>query len=261
MCDPVPHREISFVLNLHLPSSNMASIATTLQFLTVPAVKKHTATVIFVHGLGDTGYGWQPVAGMFSKETSLGHVKWVLPHSPQSPVTANMCMVMPSWFDIKSFGFKDVEDEAGMLKSKASLTELIDAELAAGIPSNRIILGGFSQGAAMSLLTGLSFEKQLAGIVCLSGWVPIKDTLHKMLAPYAKRLPIFWGHGSNDPLVQPRLAEESVEFLKSIGILDAKPNELAGLSYNVYPGVGHSTNMQELEDLKGWIAKVIPEQS
>lgn len=183
-------------------------------------------------------------------------------------------------FDIKSFGFKDVEDEAGMLKSKASLTQLIDAELAAGLPPTRIILGGFSQGAAMSLLTGLSLDKQLAGIVCLSGWVPIKDTLQKvrasfllqsllllisdvisqMLAPHSKQMPIFWGHGSGDPLVKPIFAEESVEFLKSVGISNAKPGELNGLSYNIYPGVGHSTNMQELEDLKVWIAKVIPEQ-
>ncbi|KAJ3895598.1 Phospholipase/carboxylesterase/thioesterase [Lentinula edodes] len=238
----------------------MASVATALHSLTVPAAKKHTATVIFVHGLGDTGHGWEPVANMFKKEPTLGHVKWVLPHSPQSPVTANMCMVMPSWFDIKSFGFKDVEDEAGMLKSKASLTQLIDAELAAGLAPNRIILGGFSQGAAMSLLTGLSLDKQLAGIVCLSGWVPIKDTLQKMLAPHSTQMPIFWGHGSSDPLVKPIFAEESVEFLKSVGISNAKPGELSGLSYNIYPGVGHSTNMQELEDLKVWIAKVIPEQ-
>jgi len=237
-------------------------MSSVLKFLTVPAVKKHTATVIFVHGLGDTGYGWYPVSTMFQKDPSLEHVKFVLPHSPESPVTANMCMVMPSWFDIKSFGFRDAEDEAGILNSRTSLIQLIDAEIAAGIPPNRIVLGGFSQGASMSLITGLTLEdKQLAGVVCLSGWVMIKPTFQKMLAPYWKRLPIFWGHGSSDPLVKPRFSLESVEFFKSMGIKEAKPreNSLAGLSYNVYPGVGHSTNLQELEDLKAWIAKVIPE--
>ncbi|KIK67623.1 hypothetical protein GYMLUDRAFT_36362 [Collybiopsis luxurians FD-317 M1] len=237
----------------------MASGATALKFLTTPAAKKHTATVIFVHGLGDTGHGWKPVADMFRTESSLGHIKWVLPHSPLSPVTANMCMVMPSWFDIKSFGFKDEEDEKGMLTSRASLAQLIDAELDAGIPASRIILGGFSQGGAMSLLTGLTSDKQLAGIVCLSGWVPIRSTMQKMLAPHATSMPIFWGHGSADPLVKPKLAEESIEFLKSVGISVAKSGGSAGLSHNVYPGVGHSTNMQELEDLKAWIAKVVPE--
>ncbi|KAE9404822.1 Phospholipase/carboxylesterase [Gymnopus androsaceus JB14] len=235
----------------------MAAI-TPLQSLIVPAAKRHTATVIFVHGLGDSGAGWKPVADVLSRD--LGYVKWVLPHSPHSPVTANMGMVMPSWFDIKSFGFRDTEDEKGMLRSKALIENLIETELAVGLEPNRIILGGFSQGAAMSLLTGLSLEKKLAGLVCLSGWVPIKTKLESILSPHAPEIPIFWGHGSADPLVKPLFAEESVAFLKSHGIPEATPDEMAGISYNVYPGVGHSTNMQELDDLKTWIAKIIPEQ-
>ncbi|KAF5392921.1 hypothetical protein D9757_001195 [Collybiopsis confluens] len=237
----------------------MAPGASTLKFLVTPAAKKHTATVIFVHGLGDTGHGWKPVADMFQRESSLGHIKWVLPHSPSIAVTANMGAVMPSWFDIKSFGFKDAEDEAGMLKNKNAIVQLIEAEVAAGIQPNRIVLGGFSQGGAMSLLTGLTLEPQIAGIVCLSGWVPIRSTVQNNLTSNATKLPIFWGHGSSDPLVKPKLAEESVDFLRNVGISVVKPGELAGLSYNVYPGVGHSTNTQELEDLKTWIAKVIAE--
>lgn len=110
-------------------------------------------------------------------------------------VTANMGMEMPSWyvfrslsnlfiiitsvcrFDIASFGLKDKEDEAGMLKTVKSLTQLIDTEVASGVDPNRIILGGFSQGAAMSLLTGLTMEHRLAGIVALSGWVALRDKL------------------------------------------------------------------------------------
>ncbi|KAF9062230.1 Phospholipase/carboxylesterase/thioesterase [Rhodocollybia butyracea] len=226
-------------------------LATALQFITVPAVKKHTATVIFVHVsavLGDTGYGWHPVATMFQKDHSLEHVKFVLPHSPEAPVTANMGIVMP--FVVNA------EDEAGILKSRASLIQLIDAEIAAGTPPNRIVLGGFSQGASMSLFTSLSLDKQLAGVVCLSGWILIKTTFQKPHAcPAFDPLPIFWGHGSADPLVKPKFAEESIDWLKSIGI-----RSLSGLSYTFYPGVGHSTNMQELEDLKVWIAKVIPER-
>ena len=94
--------------------------------------------------------------------------------SPTMRVTANMGMEMPSWFDIISFGFKSDEDEDGMLKTVRSLNELITAEVDAGIPADRIVLGGFSQGGAMSILTGLTSERKLGGIACLSGWVPLR---------------------------------------------------------------------------------------
>lgn len=146
-----------------------------LKFLTVPAAAKHTATVIFVHGLGDSGHGWKPVADMFKTEPSLRHIKWILPHAPTIPITANMGMEMPGWFDIYSFGFKGVEDEDGMLQTVATLQTIINTEIEqSNISSDRIVLGGFSQGGAMSLLTGLtSKDHKLGGIVSLSGWLPM----------------------------------------------------------------------------------------
>ncbi|KAJ8087022.1 hypothetical protein PM082_005847 [Marasmius tenuissimus] len=235
--------------------------ATALQHIVVPAVAKHTATVIFVHGLGDTGHGWKPVADMFGTDSSLSHVKWVLPHAPQRPITANMGMVMPGWFDIKSFeGFKAAEDEAGMMESVRGLTQLIDAEIALGLPANRIVLGGFSQGAAMSLLTGLTSEKpQLAGVVVLSGWLPLRQKFKETVSSYAKSTPVFWGHGTADPLVKLELANESIEALKSLGFtITSGVEDTKGLSYNTYAGVAHSTNLKELDDLKGWLTKVLP---
>ncbi|KAJ7223956.1 Phospholipase/carboxylesterase/thioesterase [Mycena rebaudengoi] len=235
----------------------MAAIAP-LKLLTVPALSKHTATVIFVHGLGDTGNGWKPVADMFQRD--LPHVKWVLPHSPSMSVTANGGMVMPSWFDILSFGFDSEEDQPGMLKTAHSLNQLITAEVDAGIPASRIVLGGFSQGGAMSLLTGLTAERKLAGLAIMSAWLPLRNQFKSMASAHAASIPIFWGHGSADPLVKYEFARSSADYImKNLGVPEASSGELKGLSFNTYNGIGHTTNQKELDDLKGWLKKAVPE--
>ncbi|KAA1466740.1 Phospholipase/carboxylesterase [Dentipellis sp. KUC8613] len=231
--------------------------------LTVPPLTKHTATVLFIHGLGDTGDGWRPVADMFQADPGLSHVKWVLPHSPSIKVTANMGLEMPSWFDIISFGFDCEEDETGMLRSAHAINQLISAEIDSGVPPERIVVGGFSQGAAMSLLTGLSNERKVAGIVALSGWAPLRHKLKAMASRHATSIPIFWGHGTHDPLVKFEFALDSIEFLKNrVGIpattLSAPDAAgLKGICFNTY-STGHSTTEKELDDLKGWLKKVIP---
>ncbi|KAJ7167663.1 Phospholipase/carboxylesterase/thioesterase [Mycena filopes] len=234
----------------------MATIAP-LKSIVVPALTKHSATVIFVHGLGDTGAGWKPVADMFRRD--LPHVKWVLPHSPSMPVTANGGMVMPSWFDIFSFGFDSKEDEPGMLKTRHALNQLITEEVDNCIPANRIVLGGFSQGAAMSLLTGLTAERKLGGLAILSGWVPLNETFKSMTSEHAASIPIFWGHGSADPLVKYQIGRSSADLLiKQLGFPVASAGEAKGLSFNTYDGVGHSTNEKELADLQSWLKKALP---
>ncbi|KAJ7739925.1 Phospholipase/carboxylesterase/thioesterase [Mycena metata] len=234
----------------------MATLAP-LKSIVVPALSKHTATVIFVHGLGDSGAGWKPVADMFKRE--LPHVKWVLPNAPSMSVTANGGMVMPSWFDIYSFDFDGKEDQAGMLKTSHALNQLITAEVDNGIPANRIVLGGFSQGAGMSLLTGLTAERKLAGLAILSGWLPLYKTFKSMASEHAASIPIFWGHGSVDPLVLHKLGRSSADVLiKEIGTPAVSGNDVKGLSFNTYDGVGHSTNQKELDDLKSWLKKVLP---
>ncbi|RDB20092.1 Acyl-protein thioesterase 1 [Hypsizygus marmoreus] len=234
--------------------------AVTLKYLTVPAISKHTATVIFVHGLGDTGHGWKPVADMFRADPDLAHVKWVLPHSPIRSVKANMGMEMPSWFDIYSFGFDTDEDELGMLQSARLINQLVTAEVDSGIDASRIVLGGFSQGAAMSLLTGLTGERKLAGIAVLSGWLPLRTKFKAMASPNSASIPVFWGHGSNDPLVKFQFCKDSSDFLtKQLGMPTSNSvEECKGLTYNIYEGMGHTTNPKELDDLKTWIKKAIP---
>ncbi|KAJ3487246.1 hypothetical protein NLI96_g3661 [Meripilus lineatus] len=231
-----------------------------LKFVSVAARAKHSATVIFVHGLGDTGYGWAPIAEMFSRDPALAHVKWVLPHAPVMPVTANMGAQMPSWFDIPSFDFKE-EDEPGMLKSMRSLNELITTEVDSGIPAERVVLGGFSQGGAMSLLTGLTTERKLGGVVVLSGWLPLRDKFKVMASDHVKKLPIFWGHGRNDPLVRFQWGSAS-EKLGVAEVSQPPPStRTTGLEFHGYSGVTHSTSEEELDDLRTWISKTIPQES
>ncbi|KAL0945673.1 hypothetical protein HGRIS_014824 [Hohenbuehelia grisea] len=236
----------------------MASLA--LKALTIPALTKHSATVIFVHGLGDTGLGWQPFADDAHQDPALKHIKWILPHAPVKAVTANMGMKMPAWFDITSFDF-DEDDETGMLQTVKSLNQLITTEVEAGIDPRRIVLGGFSMGGAMTLLTGLSIKEQLGGLIVLSGWLPLRNKLKSMLSSHAKDVPIFWGHGADDPLVQLRWGKLSKDVLTSseIGIPEASsPSEGKGLSFNVYPGLQHSASDRELDDAKTWLKKVLP---
>ncbi|KAI0043456.1 Phospholipase/carboxylesterase [Auriscalpium vulgare] len=232
-----------------------------LKTVAVEPVAKHTATVIFIHGLGDNGYGWKPVAQMFQQDTGLHHVKWVLPHAPQLPVTANMGVEMPSWFDILSFGFDSAEDETGMLRSLRSIDDLVAAEVAAGIPSERIVVGGFSQGGALSILTGVTSPRKYAGVVGLSAWALLRHKLHEMRSEHATTLPIFWGHGTHDPLVKFQFGVDSVTFLKDdLGIpaTTIQSPDLRGIAFNAYSGVAHGTNDRELTDVKEWIKRIIP---
>jgi len=228
--------------------------------LTVPATSKHTATVIFLHGLGDTGHGWEPVARMLARNEELNHIKWILPHAPSKVITGNMGMTMPAWFDIASFdSFEKTEDEDGMLDSRRSISAVITEEVASGIPANRVLLGGFSQGGAMSLLTGLTSDYKLAGLAVLSGWLPLRTKFKTMAREDAASTNIFWGYGSADPLVKPEFGQQSMDFLqKSMGFQPAKALGEPGLKCEVYAGIGHTTNIQELKDLETFIKKSLP---
>ncbi|KAJ3561736.1 hypothetical protein NP233_g10016 [Leucocoprinus birnbaumii] len=230
-----------------------------LKYLTLPAISKHTATVIFIHGLGDTGNGWRPVADMLRKDPGMNHVKWILPHSHVRPVTANMGLAMPSWFDIYSFGFNAKEDQEGMLQSKNLILQVIAEEVRSGTPPHRIFLGGFSQGGTMSLLVGLTGDYKLAGLAILSSWLPLRSDFKRMAKPHASSTSVFWGYGANDALIRSELSEESVRFLETaIGIPRSSRRDQPGLFRKVYGGIGHEACPEELEDLKEFIKRHIP---
>jgi len=214
--------------------------------------------------LGDTGYGWmQPVSDIFAKDPDLSHVKWILPHAPQVSVTANFGATMPAWFDIRSFDFSSAEDEDGMLRTVSYINQLISAEVDSGIGPGRIVVGGFSQGAAMSLLCGLTNERKLGGVVSLSGWLVLRSKIKAMCSPHASSNSIFWGHGIADPLVKFELGKESVDYLKNdLGIPEAPgaPGDTSskGITFKPYAGLEHGADPQELDDLAAWLKKTLP---
>ncbi|CAE6435939.1 unnamed protein product [Rhizoctonia solani] len=230
--------------------SKMTSAAAALKTLIVPPRAPHTATIVFSHGLGDTGDGWKPVATMLASQ--FPYVKWVLPHARVRPITINGGLEMPGWFDLYSLGKSDdKEDEEGLLESSALLKELVDAENAAGIPNERIVIGGFSQGAALSLVHGLTSKKKYAGLAILSGWFPMRNRLQSMLSPSASSTQIFWGHGTSDTTVPYKFGQLSVNHMQS-------NLNFANIQFESYQGMAHSADQQEIADLGAWLRRVIP---
>lgn len=167
---------------------------------------------------------------------------------------------MPGWYDIIDFSFALAarEDVSGVLESKDKVNELIKQEIDSGTPANRIVLGGFSQGGAMSLVTGLTTEHKLAGLTVLSGYFAIRERVEGLIASHATTLPIFWGHGEEDPLVPLSIAERSKEELRGVGVNEAKEFGQPGISYRAYPGLDHSADAAEINDWTNWLKKVIP---
>lgn len=223
--------------------------AMSLTSVVVAAKTKHTATVVWLHGLGDTGSGWSFLANELS--ALFPYVKWVLPNAPMKPISMNGGFAMPAWFDLSGLDKSSLanEDEKGLLSSMTSVNKFIRDEVDSGIPANRIVLGGFSQGCALTLLTGLSSEYKLGGIVGCSGWLPLSSKFPGMESDANKKTPILMCHGDSDPVVKPQYGKDSAEKLKTMGYY---------ITLKTYRGLVHSANEEELRDIAQFLQKTIP---
>ncbi|KAJ1789122.1 hypothetical protein LPJ59_005405 [Coemansia sp. RSA 2399] len=162
-------------------------------------------------------------------------------------------MRMPSWYDVMSLDeISSVEDEAGMNMSMMQINELIRNEIDAGIPADRIVVGGFSQGAVLSLFTVLQSEHRLAGLVVLSGYLPVRDRLVPRITNASKHVPVFQAHGTADEIIPYQYGEMISEVLKKNGF-DAV--------FKAYQHMDHSTCNDEIHDMQQFLAKQIPEQN
>ncbi|RKP27603.1 Phospholipase/carboxylesterase/thioesterase [Syncephalis pseudoplumigaleata] len=212
--------------------------------------QKHTATVFFMHGLGDSGAGWAPVTENLAQY--MPHVKFVLPNAPARPVTLNFGMSMPAWYDIHSLADMDQEeDDKGVLESLEKITKMIRDEMHHGIPSNRIVVGGFSQGSALALLTGMTFDYKLAGIIGLSGYLPLRTKISTMMSEANRKTRIFMGHGDSDEVVQYKFATLSAQTLEKAGY---------PVTFKAYRGMGHSSSPDELRDMLTFLNEIIPNE-
>ncbi|KAI0475150.1 Phospholipase/carboxylesterase/thioesterase [Xylariaceae sp. FL0804] len=221
--------------------------------LVVPAIRRHTSTVIVAHGLGDSGAGWSFLAEEWRRKNKFLETKFVFPNAPSIPITVNMGMRMPGWYDITDFGdlANRSEDERGILASQRVFHALIQDEINAGIPTERIVLGGFSQGGAMSLMAGITSPTKLAGIFGLSCYLLLKDKVQSLVPAENpnKQTPILMGHGDADQVVRYQWGQMTASKLREWGW---------NVDFKTYRGLPHSAAPEEIDDLEKYLNARIP---
>jgi len=205
-----------------------------------------TASVIWLHGLGADGNDFVPIVPELHLEGCPG-IRFVFPSAPTMPVTVNGGYVMPAWYDIIGRNLTDQEDAAGIHRSASSISQLIEKEADRGIAYDNIVLAGFSQGCAMALQIGLRFPQKLAGIMALSGYLPLAISLNTEKHAANQHTPIFMAHGMYDTVVVPERAEASCALLEKMGY---------SVSWNEYP-MEHSVNREELMDISQFLQSVL----
>lgn len=227
---------------------NAVPPSTSGQVPLLPAVEIETGpnpvhTVIWLHGLGADGHDFEPVVGALDLH-DLPAIRFVFPHAPPRPVTINGGYVMRAWYDIVSAGFfQRREDPKGVHESAAQIEALIARENARGVPDSNIVLAGFSQGGAIALHVGLRRKSPLAGIMALSTYAPLADTLAEELQDASRSTPVFMAHGRDDNVIPCDFGRKSCDLLRS--------HRLA-VAWHDYPA-DHTVTMDELQDIQAWL--------
>ncbi len=217
-----------------------------LETIEIETAPDPVASVIVLHGLGADGNDFVPVANELDL-SAVGPVRFIFPHAPIIPVTINNGYRMRAWYDILGFDLVRREDEAGLRESVQSVEQVIAREKERGIPAHRIVLAGFSQGCAMALLTGLRHKERLAGIVGLSGYLPLAATTAAERTDANALTPIFLAHGVQDNVVSLERGTASRDVLRDLG---------HDVEWHEYP-MAHSVCLEEITDLNRWLLKVL----
>jgi phospholipase/carboxylesterase len=203
------------------------------------------ATLVVLHGLGADGTDFIPMCDALDL-ASVGPVRCVMPRAPERAVTINNGYRMRAWYDILGTELQRREDEAGLRESVRQIHALLDREVARGVPARRIVLAGFSQGCAITLLAGLRYRERLAGLAGLSGYLPLADTTAGERDSANRDTPVFLAHGRGDAMVP---------IARGMAARDA----LAALGHEVqwedYP-MEHSVCMEEVTALNRWLLRV-----
>ena len=220
----------------------------TLPSIEIETKPKPSHAVIWLHGLGADGNDFVPVVKEL-KLPPLG-IRFVFPHAPMQPVTINNGYVMRAWYDVS---LADLEgnsrraDEKGVRASQTAIGSLIEREIARGMASENIVLAGFSQGGAIALQTGLRWPQRLAGIMALSTYVPLAESLPQEAAAANSKTPIFMAHGTHDPVVPYAMGSGSRELLGKMGY---------NVEWHDYP-MQHAVCLEEVRDISAWLRKTI----
>ena len=205
-----------------------------------------TAAVIWLHGLGADGNDFATVVPQLQLNGCQA-IRFIFPHAPSIPVTVNGGYVMPAWYDILGANLLSQQDAVGIKRSEHAIAALIDRELDRGILLQNVVLAGFSQGCAMALHTGLRYKQKLAGIVALSGYLPLANSLAHERSQANANTPIFMAHGTHDPVVVMDRGEVSKNTLIALGY---------SVQWRTY-AMAHSVHPEELADISKFLKEVL----
>ncbi len=221
-----------------------------LETIEIETAPRPNAAVIWLHGLGADGNDFVPVVPEIVRRGARAW-RFVFPHAQTRPITINGGMHMRAWYDIIGFDRTAAEDEAGFRTTDRAIGELISKELQRGIPANRIVLAGFSQGGAVSLYTALRYPERLAGVMALSTYLPLASRLAAERTSANAGVPIFMAHGLADDLVPIGMGSESRDGLKALGY---------AVEWHQYP-MAHSVCDAEIADIRDYLFRVLPDMN
>jgi phospholipase/carboxylesterase len=201
------------------------------------------ASIIWLHGLGADGHDFEPIVPELPMPAGL-RARFVFPHAPVQAVTINYGHVMPAWYDVYGDGRQDAD---GIRASQGRIEALIARERERGVVTRRIVLAGFSQGGAIALQTGLRHPERLAGILALSTYLPLAETVAAEAHPTNREVPIFMAHGAEDPVIPLQRAAISRDQLRKLGYQ---------VEWHEYP-MPHAVCPEEIADVGAWLGRVL----
>lgn len=205
-----------------------------------------THTILWMHGLGADGNDFVPIIDELELPPD-SRIRFIFPHAPMRPVSINNGFVMRAWYDVLNLNFSQPEDEDGLRDSQRAIEALLEREKQRGITPERIVLAGFSQGGAMALQTGLRYPEKLAGIMALSCYLPLQQTVVAEAHHANSATSIFMAHGSRDPVVPLTLAATSRRQLLESGY---------AVEWHEYP-MAHTVCVEEMADISAWLERVL----
>lgn len=212
-----------------------------LENITIESGKNPRHSIIWLHGLGADGHDFEPVAGEIRLPCAM---RYIFPHAPMPPVTINGGFVMRAWYDIAGQDIGARQDAAGIRASQAAVEALIAREVAHGIAPHNIFLAGFSQGGAIALHTALRQSAPLGGVLALSAYLPLADSVPDEMQAGSRITPVFMAHGRSDSVVPYKLGVDSREALLALG---------CAVEWHEY-AMPHSVCDAELRDIETWLS-------
>jgi phospholipase/carboxylesterase len=221
-------------------------MADLLEAIEIETAPNPDAAVVWMHGLGADGHDFEPIVPELRLPATT-RIRFVFPHAPLRPVTINQGHVMRAWYDVRALAGVRREDEAGVRQSARQIEALLARERQRGIAARRIVIAGFSQGGAMALHVGLRYADRLAGLLALSCYLPLSNTLPTEASPANRDVPIFWAHGLHDPMIPQAMAEQGRAQLAELGYQ---------IDWHQYP-IPHSVSAEEIADVARWLERVL----